>query len=216
MENATEDYGDLRVTMTSAFDWVWNDKGSGASKDFEAYHPKSQGNLRPLGSIGFSSYGDKNGKFATLLVGNSPSSTGKAAVASPTGYDQIWRDEKSGASYDGSFWRPRAPSGYVSLGDVCSGSWSAPSTDKIWCVRADLAQTSNHFSAKIWDDQKTGAKYDCSVWVIGPPSTGVNGGEKISISSETFRANDGWTEPSSGLAQVLALPNPKSYQQDAL
>ena len=42
MTNATQDYGDLRVTMTSAFNWVWNDQGSGATKSFEAYHPVSQ------------------------------------------------------------------------------------------------------------------------------------------------------------------------------
>ncbi|TEY87518.1 hypothetical protein BOTCAL_0001g00440 [Botryotinia calthae] len=155
MSNATRDYGDLRVTMTSAFNWVWNDKGSGATKNFEAYHPVSQGDLRPLGSLGFSSYNERNGKFAALLVGKNPSSSGTAAVASPTGYDLIWRDEKSGGDHDGSFWRPRAPSGYVSLGDVCSGSWNAPSNDKIWCVRADLVQNSNHFKAKVWDDQKS-------------------------------------------------------------
>ncbi|KAK6598396.1 hypothetical protein ACHAO1_000274 [Botrytis cinerea] len=213
MSNATKDYGDLRVTMTSAFNWVWNDKGSGASKNFEAYHPVSQGDLRPLGSLGFSSYNERNGKFAALLVGKNPSSSGTAAVASPTGYDLIWRDEKSGGDHNGSFWRPRAPSGYVSLGDVCSGSWSAPSNDKIWCVRADLVQNSNHFKAKVWDDQKSGAKSDCSVWDIGLPSIGINGGEKIPISSETFRANNSWSEPNNGLAQVLALPNPKRFTE---
>ncbi|KAJ8068536.1 hypothetical protein OCU04_004086 [Sclerotinia nivalis] len=199
--------------MTSAFDWVWSDKGSGASKDFEAYHPKAQGNLRPLGSLGFSSYGHRNGKFAALLIGNNPSSTGQAAVASPTGYDQIWRDEKSGADYNGSFWRPRAPSGYVSLGDVCSGSWNTPSTDKIWCVRSDLVQSSNYFKLKVWDDRRSGAKSDCSVWDIGLPSIGVNGREKIPISSETFRANNSWSEPNNSLAQVLTLPNPKKYTE---
>lgn len=211
MTNATRDYVDLRVTMTSTFDWVWSDKGSGASKDIECYHPRAQGDLRPLGSIAFSSYGGRNGKFAALLVGNNPSSTGKAAVASPTGYDQIWRDEKSGGDYDGSFWRPRAPSGYVALGDVCEGSWNTPSTNKIWCVRSDLAQTSNYFRSRVWDDQKSGAKSDCSVWDIGLPSVGVNGSANIPISSETFRANNSWSEPNNSLAQVLVLPNPKHF-----
>ncbi|KAF7948064.1 uncharacterized protein EAE97_003475 [Botrytis byssoidea] len=183
MTNATRDYGDLRVTMTSAFDWVWSDKGSGASKDFEAYHPKAQGNLRPLGSVGFSSYGDRNGKFAVILVGNNPSSTGKAAVASPTGYDLIWRDEKSGGSHNGSFWRPRAPSG------------------------------SNYFRSKVWDDHKSGAKSDCSVWDIGLPNIGANGGENIPISCETFRVNNSWSEPNNGLAQVLDLSNPKRFTE---
>ncbi|KAM3064807.1 hypothetical protein ACMFMF_011726 [Clarireedia jacksonii] len=131
MANKTQDYGDLRVTMTLGLDWVWNDKGSGASRDDEFYHPKPQGNLRALGSLGFSSYRDKNSKWAALLVGNNPNSTGKPAVASPTGYDLIWRDEKSGGDHNGSFWRPRTPSGYVLLGDICQGSWSTPSTNRV-------------------------------------------------------------------------------------
>jgi hypothetical protein len=213
MTNATQDYGDLRVTMTSALDWVWNDKGSGASKDGDFYHPKPQGSLRALGSLGFSSYGDRNGKWAALLVGNKPGATGRPAVASPTGYDLIWRDGKSGGTYDGSFWRPRAPSGYISLGDVCQGSWSAPSTDRIWCVRSDLVRDSNYFRGKVWDDRSSGAKSDCSVWDIGLPSIGVNGNEHVPITADTFRANNSWSEPNNGLAQVLALPNPKKYTE---
>ncbi|CAD6441431.1 b8d55a13-8c93-4da6-9244-2b852eb643f6-CDS [Sclerotinia trifoliorum] len=211
MTNATQDYGDLRVTMTSALDWIWNDLDSGATTDFEAYHPRSQGNLRPLGSVGFSSYGDRNGKFAVILVGNNPSSTGKPAVASPTGYDQIWRDEESGGEYDGSFWRPRAPSGYVALGDVCQRYWNTPSTDIIWCVRSDLVQDSNYFRSKVWDDHMSGATLDCSVWDIGLPSLGVNGSANIPISTNTFRANNNWSEPNNSLAQVLVLPNPKKF-----
>ncbi|KAM0174922.1 hypothetical protein ACHAPF_005831 [Botrytis cinerea] len=214
MTNATKDYGDLRVTMTSAFNWVWNDQGSGATKSFEAHHPVSQGQLRPLGSLGFPKFNEeRNGKFAALLVGNNPNSSGRAAVASPTGYTLIWKDQKSGGKHNGSFWRPTAPNGYVSLGDVCSGSWDAPSNEAIWCVRADLVQDSNHYKAKVWDDQKSGAKSNCSVWNIGLPTTGTHGGEKIPISSETFRANNSWSEPSNDLAQVLTLPNPKRFTE---
>ncbi|PQE19285.1 hypothetical protein CJF31_00009343 [Rutstroemia sp. NJR-2017a BVV2] len=72
MTNATQDYGDLRVTLTSSLQWVWNDRGSGASKDGDFNHPNPQGNLRALGSLGFSSYGDRSGKWAAILVGNKP------------------------------------------------------------------------------------------------------------------------------------------------
>ncbi|APA06445.1 hypothetical protein sscle_02g012150 [Sclerotinia sclerotiorum 1980 UF-70] len=212
MTNATHDYGDLRVTMTSTLDWIWSDLDSGATTDFEGYHPRAQGNLRPLGSIGFSSYGDRSGKFAAILVGNNPNSTDKPAVASPLRYEQIWRDEESGGEYDGSFWRPVAPSWYVALGDICQRVWSTPSTDRIWCVRSDLVQDSNYFSSKIWDDHMSGATRDCSVWEIGLPDLGINGSENIPISSNTFRANNSWSEPNNSLAQVLVLPNPKKFK----
>ncbi|PQE07811.1 duf946 domain-containing protein [Rutstroemia sp. NJR-2017a WRK4] len=212
MTNATRDYGDLRITMTSTLEWAWSDVGSGAHMDGEFFHPKAQGNLRPLGSIGFAGYGDRNGKFAAILVGNKPNSTGRPAVASPTGYDEIWRDEKSGGRNDGSFWRPRAPTGYFSLGDVCQGSWSVPSNDRIWCVRSDLVRDSNYFKSKIWDDRNSGAKRDCSVWSIGLPSIGMSGNEHVPISSDTFRANSNYSEPNNSLAKVLVLPNPKHFQ----
>ncbi|PQE19284.1 duf946 domain-containing protein [Rutstroemia sp. NJR-2017a BVV2] len=71
--------------------------------------------------------------------------------------------------------------------------------------------TSRSEIGKVWDDRSSGAKSDCSIWDIGLPSFGVNAGEHIPITADTFRANNSWSEASNGLAQVLILPNPKKF-----
>lgn len=112
--------GSLQVTMTSAYDWLWDDKKSGASRNMTFWLPKAQGSLRPLGSVGIGIYDALNGKYATLLVGQNPNAGGSPAVASSLRYDLIWNDRKSGAAHNGSVWRPVAPTNYVSLGDVAA------------------------------------------------------------------------------------------------
>lgn len=157
----------LYTTTTASFSTRWNDRGSGASRDGGFWHPNSQGDMRPLGSVAVAHYNDINGNNSVRLYGPGPSAgPGLGPVADPTGYNQVWKDEKSGAAKDGSFWRPIPPNGYVALGDVAQSGWSAPSTNDVWCVRADLVKQGSFGSNSVWDDKKSGAKTDVSVWEI--------------------------------------------------
>lgn len=214
MSNKTLDYGEVRVTVTSAYDWVWNDSGSGASRDGTFWNPKPQGGLKPLGSVGMSGYGDINGKRGSLLLGLAPGKTppgGKPAVVSPQGYTQIWTDKKSGGKFDGSLWRPVAPSGYVSCGDVCASGWSAPSTNLVWCLRADLVRDGAFLASSLWDDKKSGSSSDVSCWAVVPQSVGISGAEKLPVLADAFRAHNRYDRPDSGTAYVPALKVERDY-----
>lgn len=216
MTNQTRDYGDLRVTLTSAYDWVWSHTLSGATRNVTFWHLKQQGNMRAVGSVGIGNYGDINGKRASILVGANPNQSpvgGKPAVVAPTGYTQIWTDKKSKGKHNGSFWRPNPPSGYVALGDVAQGSWSSPSVDRVWCVRRDLAREAKYGSGSFWDDKKSGAEKDVSCWDILPDSIGVAGGEYIPVRTDAFRAHQSYSRPDINLAWVIALPLPKDYKK---
>ncbi|POR37266.1 DUF946 domain-containing protein [Tolypocladium paradoxum] len=216
MANQTRDYGDLRVTLTSAYDWVWSDTGSGAARDATFWQPKPQGTLRAVGSVGIGNYSDINGKRASLLVGvnpNKPPVGGKPAVAAPTGYTLIWTDKKSGGRHNGSFWRPNPPSGYVSLGDVAQGNWDMPRVDKVWCVRRDLVREAKYAPNSLWDDKKSGAEKDVSCWDMLPDSIGVTGAENIPIRADAYRAHQSYSRPDINLAWVLALPIPKDFKR---
>ncbi|KAL7952990.1 vacuolar protein sorting-associated protein 62 [Trichoderma compactum] len=138
---------ELITATTSAFSARWNDKGSGANRNGGFWHPNSQRDLRPLGSVGVPHYNDINGS-----------------------YTQTWNDQKSGASKDGAFWcppPPPPPNGYVVLGDVAmTGLTQAPATSDVWCVRQDLVKQDSFASNSFWDDKKSGAKSDVSIWEI--------------------------------------------------
>ncbi|NEO33294.1 MAG: Vps62-related protein [Symploca sp. SIO3C6] len=87
------------------------------------------------------------------------------ALASPTDYTLIWNDAGSGASSDGSVWRPVCPPGYKALGDVVSGSHKKPSTDEVKCVR-ETALSAALPGGFIWNDAGSGANRDFSAWGI--------------------------------------------------
>lgn len=191
MVNENRTYGELVVTLTTEYNWMWSDKGSGATRSAAFWHPKPQGNLRALGTIAVDHFSEIRGRRATLLVGQNPDAEpliGKPAVASPTGYTLIATDKESGADSSGSFWRPVAPAGYVSLGDVANTNWGEPSKDQIWCLRRDLTVDANFTNENLWDDSKSGGVTDISVWNIVPYPTGVHGSKNIPIVAGTFRA----------------------------
>ncbi|KAF5853360.1 hypothetical protein GGP41_001907 [Bipolaris sorokiniana] len=51
MPNETCDYGDLKVTLTSDLQWMWNEKDTGGDLYGEFYHAMNQGDMRPLGGF---------------------------------------------------------------------------------------------------------------------------------------------------------------------
>lgn len=60
MANKTYEYGELVVTLTSSFNAIWNDVGSGTTRD---------GGFRPLGSMAVGNFKELNGQRAALLIG---------------------------------------------------------------------------------------------------------------------------------------------------
>ncbi|KAL7911361.1 hypothetical protein GGI35DRAFT_447240 [Trichoderma velutinum] len=124
---------------------------------------------------------------------------------SSTGYTQLWNDQKSGASKDGAFWRPIPQSSYVALGDVAmTGLIETPATSDVRCVRQDLVKQGSFASNSIWDDKKSGAKSDVSIWEI----RGVNRTDPDSevgitaIYIGAIRASHTYNAPDSIFAQV--------------
>ncbi|KAH6855968.1 hypothetical protein B0I37DRAFT_366214 [Chaetomium sp. MPI-CAGE-AT-0009] len=219
MSNKTRDYGDLRVTLTSAYDWRWNDGGSGANRDGGFFHPKSQenGNLRPLGSLAVPHHGDVNNQWAVLLVGDNPSqrSPGKGpAVQAPVDYHGLWNDSGSGSNSDGSFWRPVPPPGYIALGDVANAGYDKPGLDQVWCVRADLVSDGSYGKDAVWDDAGSGADVDGSFWAVFPRATNA-ASEYVPVLAGTFRFVYGYGTPDASLAKVPALYVPRPQRPPA-
>lgn len=204
-DNAVVQYDGLLVTMTSDYNWIWSDYGFRGIYDISAWDPVSQkgGQLKPLGSVGVPRHSELSGTRASLLVGADPSWTGPPAVKAPTGFQEIWRDTGSGGKHDGAFWHPIAPSGYVAVGDVATYGYSAPSTSRIWCLRQDLVSEARF--VWLWDDERSGARANCSLWDIQPVSAGRHGGTKIPILADCFRARPDWQEPPLSQAKVPAL-----------
>ncbi|GKZ27017.1 hypothetical protein AbraIFM66951_004109 [Aspergillus brasiliensis] len=220
MANKTYAYGELVVTLTSKFDDIWNDAGSGATRDGGFWHPISQvttqGTLRPLGSMAVGNFKELNGQRAALLIGAKSSSSSNPPVKAPTGYTQLWVDKNSGAKRDGSFWRPIAPSGYIAMGDVVQSGWTMPSTSKVWCVRSDLVADGQYADESVWDDNMSGVGGNVSIWEVYPYPNNISGSEFLPVVAGTFRAMTDAphsVKPDLGYAVVPTLKIPRDFAE---
>ena len=142
---------------------IWNDRGSGANRDFSVWRAPGTTTAFSLGDISNNNY-DKPEAF--LVKDTSPR---KDALRLPHSYRRVWTDAGSGANWDGSFWEPICPPGFVGPGDVAMRSHSIqPDVTSIACVNATytIAGKFEH----VWDDRGSGAKSDVSVWESIPLS----------------------------------------------
>ena len=117
-------------------------------------------------------------------------------ISQPIGYELVWKDKGSGGDQDGSFWRVKAPYGYVALGDVACNGYNPPPrefTAKYACIRGDLVRKGWLSSTPLWTDRCSGAKMDVSIWKV--EGDGLGG---------FFKAQAGYAKPA--VDKVFVLP----------
>lgn len=158
----------LRCAYTWSYEMIWRDKGTGGAMDLGVWRPFCPEGWVRLGDIAVDTMSTDSPKVPALMVkwdDNNPAGDEKGPfLAKPTDYTWLWDDKKSGADWDGSFWYPVPPKGYVSLGVVTQRSHAKPTDLGIMrCVRSDLILPGRYIG-HIWTDKKSGAKKDCAVW----------------------------------------------------
>jgi hypothetical protein len=209
-----QQFGELVFAYTTSFDLRWNDKGSGGKYDGAFWQPKPPSGFHALGGIGVAGYYDVNGNVAALCARAADPNSQRPPLARPTAYDRIWKDKGSGAKMDGSCWRPRAPSGYVAMGDVfATGHDTPPSLDDAICVRADLTHqaVAGDF---IWDDKDTGSDVDFGAWLVAAPPAFVDPTLGL-IAANTYVGVPSHDKPSTDpVLNVLMVPMPNEIGQE--
>ncbi|KAB8267796.1 hypothetical protein BDV30DRAFT_231262 [Aspergillus minisclerotigenes] len=176
------------MCLSHGFNAIWNDAGSGATRDGGFWHPITQGTLRPPGSMAVENFKELNGQRAALLIGAKSTSSSNPPVKAPTSYTQLWADKGSGAKLNGSFWQPIAPSSYIAMGDVVQSGYTTPSTSK-------------YADESVWDDKMSGVGGNVSIWEVYPFPNNISGTEFLIDFAEftqpvpTFTAS---TIPSTG------------------
>jgi hypothetical protein len=206
-------YKDLVIGFTTNFDCRWHDAGSGGKYNGAFWHPiipPDMADFHPIGTLGWSGYGDING-IAVIAVVKDANGPAGDALCVPKRFDPVWTDKGSGAKYNGSMWRPIPPEGYVALGLVCNSNWGPPPLEDVRCVRSDLvvaAMTGNG----IWNDENTGCDENFSAWWIQAPAAPPG---EIFLTPGTFI---GWTShlmpTTDPNAYALRLPIPQETPPD--
>jgi hypothetical protein len=91
------------------------DHGTGGSLNLSVWGPNSFELAKDEYAVGFQARPDYNSGKGIVVK---DVSSDKTALKSPVGWEFIWNDQNSGGDNDGSCWRPIAPDGYVTLGDI--------------------------------------------------------------------------------------------------
>lgn len=213
------DGGDSFTSGKPTFSIAWNDRGSGANKDFTAWQPRVSGSHYTFGNVGTASY-------RAPAIAKMVAASGKY-VKPPKDYILIWNDTGAGSSKNGAVWQPECERGYVPLGSFFTSSYRKPTPSKTRqvCLNAAYAKKTRPGN-QIWKDTGSGAKYDLSVWSIqGSPylhaSSGYRkpnvtlyaidydkvGGQGSDTASTDFKVI--WKDTGSGATHDVSIWQPK-------
>jgi hypothetical protein len=163
----------LIIRTTSSFDWIYDDRGSGAEMDVSIFRPKStEEGFYIVGDFAQSSYQDPLNSSVVVKQLNVESDDPFPLLTAPIDYRLVWNDKGSGGKHDGSIWFPVPPQGYVSLGWVAQSGYAKPSIESYRCVRMDLCRLST-IGAKLWSDKGSGADKDVTVYQIADNAAGI-------------------------------------------
>ena len=113
----------LVYKYVNSYQWIWDDGGSGASRDVSFWRPVEYTGFFAVADVAVPNHNRPT--FYTFMVRHESGKT-----ARPNGFTRIWTDGGSGASHDLAIYSIDCPSGYSALGSVAVGSYSSlPSAD---------------------------------------------------------------------------------------
>lgn len=181
------------------FTKIWDDKGSGATKDVSFWRPKNipQG-YYILGDVALNRFepDQKNPLYTLIVKPKDPT-----MIQPPKKITTLWRDKGSDAEKDVYIYKLECPQGYVALGMFASktNDFSDGQRSKCRCFKktetlkgdwGDLKDPTNANTAEpYWTDSGSGADKDVSVWrttTLQPINLGQG---ELGISPNTFFAS---------------------------
>lgn len=191
----------LEIRFVVDYDLAWNDAKSGANQNFSCWRPKPPSGFYALGHYAKREHGQPE---TPMFVAKPIQSD---ALKKPVDYDLVWGDWGSGAKMDGSFWKPKAPTGYKALGLVAGNGYGKPALEAVMCVRNDLVFQAQ-VGDQIWGDWGSGAKGNVTFWQIKPLSAPPD--SKLTyITPGSFCGHNSYNAlTSSDVAQALAVQLP--------
>lgn len=191
----------LELKYVSEFDLFWSDAGSGAIFDTSVWAPRAPGGWHVLGHIADGPV--KNGPCETDKAGVPVNpggrvalvarATGTGVLAPPVDYEWIGSDKGSGATADGSWWRPVPPPGFKALGTFFFPYYVRPPLSAMMCV-CDALVVPGKGGQFRYADRGSEADEDVSIFDIVPSSgdPGINIGAAVAMCGQARGAPPKW------------------------
>ncbi|KAJ8042094.1 Natterin-3 [Holothuria leucospilota] len=187
-----------------AYDWIYDDSGTGAYKDVSIWHPSDvEYGYYPLGDVAVASHSAPT--TSSLLV----KEMAAGALSAPDSFTEIWNDRGSGGSYDVRIMQMNPPSGYTCLGHVAIlGYSSTPDSNKYRCVLSQYVTKGSPTGTYdlIWLDRGSGAHQDVGFW-----GNRVSDSNLDALDANTFTSFNNHATPN-GAPNMLSGKYAKNHQ----
>lgn len=172
----------LEIMFVTDYDFVYNDRGTGAKANWSMWKPQLSPGYSALGHYAHASHAQPTTVMIAVRVGNDPT-----AIAYPVDFQRVYHDAGTGGDQDGSIWIPIPPRGYRALGMVGMGNHGKPAKESVVCIREDLT-TYASVGKRLFTDEGSGGDLDLSVYSIQPPNV-VQDSKESFVTSGSFTAH---------------------------
>ncbi len=155
----------LVLSPCSTFNLVWwGTEMHGPCPSVQVHRPQpSDPSVFIIGDAAVYGSNPPTGSAVTVKAINDPDNT---LLQPAEGWFQVWNDQGSGGSNDGSIWAPVAPDGFVGIGAVANGGYDPPSIPNYRCLNVSVLMEASSGLVPIWSDQGSHAHEDVAFWAI--------------------------------------------------
>lgn len=161
-KNNNDNNNDIQMITVDDYIKIYDNTGTNDKKDISIWKPKCNENegWKPLGYFA-KEYHDKPQKYSFVVKGS--------ALKHPIDYIKLYEDDKI------THWKPMAPNGYTSMGDICTTNKEKPNLNEIYCVPnylLDFNLETDKYSSFIWDNVQH-MQYDGTMCEFNDPSKNI-------------------------------------------
>ncbi|PIN17888.1 hypothetical protein CDL12_09445 [Handroanthus impetiginosus] len=152
-----------RFEAVATFRLIWWNQGSGSRKKLSIWRPVVPEGMVYFGDIAVRGYEPPN--TCIVLKDSEEYDLYKA----PSDFQLVGHIKKQRKIENISFWMPRAPPGFVTLGCVaCKGNPKQSDFRSLRCIRADLVSADQFLDESIWDTSESKfTREPFSIWTVG-------------------------------------------------
>ncbi|CAA0838075.1 pleckstrin homology (PH) domain-containing protein [Striga hermonthica] len=152
-----------RIEAVATFRLIWWNQGSGSRKKISIWRPVVPEGMVYFGDIAVQGYEPPN----TCAVFQE--SEDNDLFIAPSDFQPVGHVKRQRKVDSISFWMPRAPPGFVTLGCIaCKGKPKQSDFISLRCIRADMVSTDHFLDQSVWDlsDSKF-VRAPFSIWTVG-------------------------------------------------
>ena len=152
------------IQIIKDFENVWDDRGSGATRDVTILRPKAPAGFYTLGHVAVPRY-QIDGRRTPFAIVIKPKPGSEHLLTAPSRFEWVYDDAGTGADRDLAIYSAECPNGFVALGAIATpGGTDNPSDPSFRCISRSVVMRAQWDQKSIWDDAESGGDHGVGLW----------------------------------------------------